>query len=94
MFEYQISTLNLNIPKFKWVGAEEPTIYYVYQIDGQHLNMLLKMRVSKNLPQYRISTEVNCNTTWRQMSLGTLGHQQRHMARSVLYVTVLSFIFF
>ena len=34
----QISTLNLNIPKFKWVGAEEPTIYipvyFIFHTDG------------------------------------------------------------
>ena len=40
------------------------------------LNMLLKFEsteIDRNRPQYHISTEMDCNTTWRQVSPGTSG---------------------
>ena len=56
------------MPKTKWYGAEEHTI------------MLLSVRTERRQPQYFISTEVDRNTPWRQVSLGThMVHQQRHM---------------
>ena len=41
--------------------------------------MLLKVRISRSLPQYCISTEVDRNTTWQQVSSGTrVTHHQWH----------------
>ena len=38
------------------------------------------MRMDRIQPQYFISTEVDRNTPWRQVSSGTrMVHQQRHM---------------
>ena len=35
--------------------------------------MLFKMRIDRSRPQYFLSTEVEINTTWRQMFSGTRG---------------------
>ena len=44
------------------------------------LNMLFKVQIDLSQPQYFISTEVDRNTTWRQVSSGThMVHQQRHV---------------
>ena len=44
------------------------------------LNMLFKVWIDRSQPQYFISTEVDRNTPWRQVSSGThMVHQQRHM---------------
>ena len=43
------------------------------------LNMLFKVQIDQSQPQYFISTEVDRNTPWRQVSSGTnMVHQQRH----------------
>ena len=55
--------------KTKWVGAEEPTFFYIKLITE-----------ARSEPQYFISTEVDRNTPWRQVSSGThMIHQQRQM---------------
>ena len=42
--------------------------------------MLLKVRIDRSQPQYFISTEVDRNIPWRQVSSGThMINQQRHM---------------
>ena len=44
--------------------------------------MLFNVQIDRNQPQYFISTEVDINTPWRQVSPGTrMVHQQRHMPR-------------
>ena len=42
--------------------------------------MLLKVGIDQSQPQYFISTEVDMNTLWRQVSSWThVVHQKRHM---------------
>ena len=79
--KYQILILYLNMPKTKWEGVEEPTINTFYKTDKHNiLHMLLKVRIYQSKQQYFSSTEVDRNTTWCQVPLGTLMvHQQRHM---------------
>ena len=68
--------LNLKMPNIKSDCEEEPTINNFYKI----LNMIFKVRIDRSQLQYFISTEVDRNTPWRQVSSGTrMVHQQRHM---------------
>ena len=40
-----------NIPKFKWDGAEEPTINNFYTTDDSHFEYALKVRLDLNRSQ-------------------------------------------
>ena len=59
----------------KWDGAEELTINNFFKIDSIFfLNMLFRVQIDRSQPmqpQYFISTEVDRNTAWRQVSSGT-----------------------
>ena len=66
--------LNLNVPKTKWDGAKDLTIYQKF------LNMLYNVQIDRRQPQYFISTEIYINTICRQVSSWThIVHQQRYM---------------
>ena len=70
---------NLNMPKPKWEGAEEPTINNFYTIDNK--KVWIKLLIDRAQPQYFKSTEVDINTTWWQVSSGTrMVHQQRQIS--------------
>ncbi len=59
------------MPKTKWEGAEDPTINNFFKMKAEILNMLFKVQIDQIQPQYFISTEVDRNTPWRQVSSWT-----------------------
>ena len=70
----------LNRPKTKWDDAEEPTINNFYKLITENFEYALKSADRQKPPQYFTSREVDRNTPWRQVSLGThMVHHQRHM---------------
>ena len=57
------------MPKPKWGGAEKPTINDFYETDiSLFREYALKSDNRRSHPQYHISTQVDSNITWRQMS--------------------------
>ena len=58
----------LIIPNFKRDGAEEPTINNFYKMEVGQFEYPLKVRIDRNRPHNHISTEIDSNTTWLQVS--------------------------
>ena len=65
------------MPKTKWNGAEEPTINYFYKIDNMQFRILSYKCGSTDTN--RISSELDRNTPWQQVSSWThmIQHQRR-----------------
>ena len=72
--------LNLKTPKINLDGVGEPTINNFYKIDNRKF-WICTLNCGRQ-PEYFISTEVDINTHWLQVSSGTrMVHQQRHICQ-------------
>ena len=82
LIKCQILFLNLNwiCQKPGGMVLKSQQLIISLKLIPENVDMLFKAQSDRRHPQYFISTEVDINTPWRQLSLGThMVHQQRHM---------------